>query len=224
MIGGWDLRTPPFRVSAALAAFVLFSLLALPMARAEDTSPSPRKKHQKSRLTYDETEAEADRRTLLLTTGEDRSVDLDFEPRGAGPEGISIGNPQLVATTLVRLGDNHQIVFKPLKAGETTVTVRDSEGVMRLVFQVRVTGSNLLRLSGELRTLLRDIEGIEIRVVGNKVILEGEVLVPADYGRIVAVLQADEYKKQVLNLTTLSPYALQLLAKKNSRRHQCVCP
>lgn len=199
-----------------VALTLLFISTAAMAAQAPSVSAAgPKKKrYPHSRLTYDETEGEADRRSLLLTTGEDRSVDLEFEPRSAGPDGIAIGNPQLVTTTLVKVGDRQQIVFKPLKSGETTVTVRDTDGVMRLVFHVRVTGSNLLRVSQELRTLLRDIEGIEIRVVGNKVVLEGELLIPADYGRIVTVLQNDDYKKQVLNLSTLSPYAMQLLAKK----------
>jgi len=204
------------RGTSLVTLTLLFFYTAAMAAPAPSVSVegSKKKRYARSRLTYDETESEADRRSLLLTTGEDRSVDLDFEPRGAGPDGISIGNPQLVATTLVKVGDRQQMVFKPLKSGETTVTVRDADGVMRLVFHVRVTGSNLLRVAQELRTLLRDIEGVEIRVVGNKVVLEGEILVPADYGRIVTVLQNDDYKKQVLNLSTLSPYAMQLLAKK----------
>lgn len=213
----------PIRWILSVIALASFAF-ELQIVRAEEPSDPPseeapvqkkaKKKYRRSRLTFDETESEADRRTLLLTTGEDRSVDLEFEPRGPGPEGISIGNPQMVSTTLVRIGEQRQIVFKPLKSGETTVTVRDTDGVMRLVFHVRVTGSNLLRVSTEIRSLLRDIEGLEVRVVGNKVVLEGEVLVPADYGRIILVLQNEDYKKQVLNLASLSPYALQLLAKK----------
>lgn len=182
-------------------------------ADAEKAERKKRGKYQRSRLTSDETESVADRRRLLLTTGEDKSVDLDFEANG-GPNGIAIGNPQVVATTLVKVGDRRSIVFKPLKAGETTVTIRDNDGSLRLIFTVRVTGSNLLRVAGEIRTLLRDIEGLDIRIVGPKVVIEGEVLVPTDYGRLLAVVQDKVYADLIMNLATLSPLSLQVLANR----------
>jgi pilus assembly protein CpaC len=179
----------------------------------EPEGPRRRNKYQKSKLTYDESEATADKRRLLLTTGEDKAVDLDFEAN-AGAAGISYGNPQVVTTTLVKAGEKRQIVFKPLKAGETTVTVRDNDGTIRLIFMVRVTGSNLLRISGEIRSLLRDVEGLDIRIVGPKVVIEGEVLVPADYGRLLIVIQDKSYSDFVMNLTSLSPLAMQAMAKR----------
>ena len=54
---------------------------ARPTARPSgDASTPPRKsKYRKSKLTNDESEMTADRRRLLLTTGEDKAVDLEFE-------------------------------------------------------------------------------------------------------------------------------------------------
>ena len=171
------------------------------------------RRYKRSRLTSDESESVADRRYLLLSTGEDKIVDLDFEANG-GVNGISYGNPLVVASTLVRIGEKRQLVFKPLKAGETTVTVRDNDGTIRLIFKVRVTGSNLLRTANEIRSLVRDVEGLEIRIVGQKVIMEGEVVVPSDYGKLLAVIQDKSYLDSVINLTTLSPLAMQVMAKK----------
>ena len=169
--------------------------------------------YKKSKLTYDESEVVADKRRLLLATGEDKAVDLDFDAN-AGANGISYGNPLIVATTFVKIGDKRQIVFKPLKSGDTTVTIRDNDGTIRLIFLVRVTGSNLLRTAGEIRDLMRDVEGLEVRVVGSKVVAEGEVLIPGDYGRLLTVLQDGTYKDSVINLTTLSPFGMQVLSKK----------
>ena len=180
---------------------------------ADGATPVKKNKYRRSRLTNDESESIADKRYLLLTTGEDKAVDLDFEAN-AGANGISYGNPQLVTTTLVKIDQKRQLIFKPLKAGETTVTVRDNDGTLRLIFKVRVTGSNLLRIAGELRSLLRDIEGIEIRIVGPKLVLEGEVIVPADYGRMLTVIQDKNYSDLIINLASLSPIAMQVLAKK----------
>jgi len=170
-------------------------------------------RYQRSKLTNDESEGEADKRRLLLTTGEDKAIDLDFDAN-AGANGISYGNPQIVTSTLVKIGEKRQIVFKPLKAGETTVTVRDNDGTLRLIFMVRVTGTNLLRIANEIRDLLRDVEGLDIRIVGPKVVIEGEVIVPIDYGRLLTVIQDKSYGEFVLNLTTLSPLAMQVMAKR----------
>ncbi len=196
-----------------------------PSADEESFEPAPRptpapaagkaqkRGYQRSRLTSDESEATADRRKLLLASGEDRAVDLDFEVN-AGAKGIAIGNPQVVLSTLVKMGDKRQLVFKPLKAGETTVTVRDTDGTLRLVFQVSVTGSNLLRKAGEMRELLRDIEGIDIKIVGQKIVIDGEVLVPGDYGRLLQVAQDKSYSDSVLTLASISPLAIQALAQR----------
>ncbi len=213
-----------------LAAIVSLECTLLPKAAfaqteatesSEEAAPTAtalpaakKKKFKKSRLTHDSSEGVADRRKLLLTSGEDKTVDLDFNVEG-GPNGITVGNPQIAMTTLVRVGEERkQIIFKPLKAGETSVTVRDPDGSIKLIFDVVVTGNNLLRRAGELRDLLRDIEGINIRVVGQKVVIDGEVLVPADYGRLLSVVTDKSYVDLVLNLATLSSYAIQILSKR----------
>ncbi|MGZ3688582.1 MAG: hypothetical protein ACXVBW_09795, partial [Bdellovibrionota bacterium] len=197
-------------LAVVIAAGVLCPAFAADPAPA--AKPVNKSKYRRSKTTSDETEALADRRRMLLTTGEDRHVDIDFDV--ASHDAIVEGNKQVVVAQLVKVGDKRQIVFKPLKAGETTVTVRDTEGTVKLIFWVRVTGSNLLRVSSEVRDLLRDIEGIDIRVVGPKVIIEGEVLVPSDYARLLNVIQDKAYVDFVMNLATLSPMAMQVLAKR----------
>lgn len=167
---------------------------------------------QKSKFTRDQQESEADRRKLLLTSGEDKAVDVDFDLASANA--VTVGNPKVVITTLVKIGDKRQLVFKPLSKGETNVTIRDQNGDIKLIFQVRVTDSNLLRVAGEVRDLLRDIEGLDIRVVGSKVVVDGELITPNDYGRLLTVLSDPAYGATVLNLAQLSPKALSLIAKR----------
>jgi pilus assembly protein CpaC len=179
---------------------------------ATTNAPTKKNKYQRSRLTSDESEGVADKRRLLLTTGEDKTVDLDFDVHMSN--GINVGNPQVAGFTLAKVGEKRQLIFKPLKAGETNVTVRDPEGNIRLIFSLRVTGSNLLRVKGEVMSLLRDVEGIDIRIVGPKVVIEGDVLVPSDYGRLLTVIQDKSYADFVINMANLSPLAMQVMAKK----------
>ncbi len=186
-----------------------------PPTEEPEIKAKPVRRHRRSRLTSDESEAASDHRSLVLTTGEDKTVDLDFDAN-TSVNGISIGNPLVVATTLVRVGEKRQIVFKPLKSGETTVTVRDNDGTIRLIFHVRVVANNLLHIAGDLRSMLRDVEGIDIRIVGSKIVIDGEVLVPADYGKLQTVINSDNLYKEigVVNLVQLSPLAMQVIARK----------
>lgn len=214
------LTSKALRVALAAAGAFGVLMAPLPVAHAED---EVLEKPRRTRLTSDDSESKADRRKLLLASGEDRAVDLEFEVSG-GAGGIAVGNPGVVSTTLVRAADKRQIVFKPLKAGETTVTVRDEDGTLRLVFQVVVSGSNLLRKAAEIRELLRDIEGLDIRIVGQKIVVDGEVLVPSDYGRMLQVTRDKAYADIVLSLAGISPMALQVTADRIRKDVQVFAP
>lgn len=186
----------------------------IPVETGVPVPKNARERFRRSRLTKDTSEGAADRRRVLLTAGEDKVVDLDFDVE-AGPSGIITGNSTIAMTTLVRIGDQRrQIVFKPLKAGETTVTVRDPEGGIKVIFDVIVTQSNLLRRAGEIRDLLKDIEGIDVKVVGPNVIVDGEILVPSDYARMVSVISTKPYSDIVMPLANLSALALQSLSRR----------
>ncbi len=173
-----------------------------------------REPYRRSRLTKDISEARADRRRVLLSTGEDKVVDLDFDVDNS-PQAIQVGNTQVSAVTVVRIAEQRrQLIFKPLKGGETTVTVRDSEGTIKIIFDVVVTQTNLLRRAGEIRELIRDIEGIDVKVIGSNIVIDGEVFVPDDYARMRAVTNQKSYVDTVLILAKIAPLALTALAKK----------
>lgn len=173
-----------------------------------------REPYRRSRLTKDVSEAKADRRRVLLSTGEDKVVDLDFDVDNS-PAAIQVGNTQVTAVTTVRIGEQRrQLIFKPLKGGETTVTVRDAEGAIKIIFDVVVTQTNLLRRAGEIRELLRDVEGIDVKVIGPNIVIDGEVFTADDYARLRAVTNQKGYTESVLLLAKLAPLALTMLAKK----------
>jgi pilus assembly protein CpaC len=166
---------------------------------------------RRSRTTRDQTEIEADKRTLLLTAGEQKAIDLDFETE---KNLIYVGKPDIIFFDVVKVGDRTQLVFRPQKVGDSTVLVRDTDGELRLIFNAKVTATNLSRQAREIGDLLKDIEGIEIKIVGQKVVIDGEVLTTTDFGRILAVIGDGSYRGVVLPLMTLSPLALQVIAKR----------
>jgi pilus assembly protein CpaC len=217
------IRVESFAKVLVSSSLCLSSLLFLPVQAQESTPaavPSPKAvddprkdPYRRSRTTRDETEMTVDRRDLLLNVGEDRIVDLDFEVGGDEDRFFQSSNPAIVrAQLLVMEGKRQQLLFKPGKKGETNVIVRGQNGKAQLIFHAIVLESNLETRARELRDLLRDVEGIEIKVVGQKVVIDGEILVPADYGRLVAITMNDVYVKDVLNLTMVSPIAMQVIA------------
>ncbi len=207
--GGTDPLTgnrPGWPILFALAGALMLGVLQLARA-ADDEKDGARR----SKTTRDQSEIEADKRTLLLTVGQQKTVDVDFETELAK---IYIGDPRKLVFDLVKVGDKQQLIFRPTQAGDTTVMVRDMDGELRLIFNAKVTPSNLESQARELRELLRDIEGLEIKIVGQKIAVDGEVLTPADYGRVLAVVGDGSYAGIVLPLMTLSPLALQVIARR----------
>jgi pilus assembly protein CpaC len=124
---------------------------------------------------------------------------------------VDIGNPSLIK--LILRPSSQEIVFKGREAGKTSVTIRDQNGEIRDKYIVTITSDGKSNTVRELRELIGDIEGIEIGIKGGKVFVGGELVVPADDGRIATVL-ADSAFSGVLRLYELSPHTQRLIARK----------
>lgn len=78
-------------------------------------------------------------------------------------------------------------------------------------YRIDIKKSKLDKVIREVRALLGDIEGISIKVVNNKVVVDGQVLLPKDMGRIYSVVQ--QFADQASSLVTLSPLAQRKIAE-----------
>lgn len=130
-------------------------------------------------------------------------VDFDYSTK------IAIGNDQLLKLVLVP--QKKEIMFKGLKPGRTTVTIRDNLGDIRLRYTVVITATGKSNTVSELRELIGDVEGLEIGIKGGKVYVGGEIVVPDDIGRVSSVLV--NYP-DVLKLIELSPQTQRVIARK----------
>ena len=111
--------------------------------------------------------------------------------------------------------DNERKVmrFKPKKTGSFTLRFINKRRPNLILKQVRVTvqQKNLDKVASEIRKLLKEIEGIEIKVLNNKVIVDGYILLAKDMNRIAMVLT--QYKEdQVASLVRLSPLTKRKIA------------
>ena len=64
-----------------------------------------------------------------------------------------------------------------------------------------------------MKTFLGDIEGLEIKIKGGEVVLEGKIIVPDDLGRVFTIINRDEFK-EVIFLVEVHPQAQVLIARK----------
>lgn len=106
--------------------------------------------------------------------------------------------------------------FTPRGEGFATLTIHDSRnGKILAEYRIDVQKSKLDKVVREIRALLGDIEGISIKVVNNRVVVDGQVLLPKDMGRIFTVVQ--QFGDQASSLVTLSPLAQRKIAEFISR-------
>lgn len=102
--------------------------------------------------------------------------------------------------------------FNPRSEGFATLTIHDRRnGKIIAEYRVDVQKSKLDKVVREIRYLLGDIEGISIKVVNNRVVVDGQVLLPKDMTRISGVI--NQFGDQASSLVSLSPLAQKKIAE-----------
>lgn len=101
--------------------------------------------------------------------------------------------------------------FNPTREGGGTLTIHDKTGKIIVEYRIDVKKSKLDKIAKEIQQQLGDIEGINIKIFNNKVIIDGQILLPRDMNRIYSV--AKLYGDQAASLVTLSPFAQQKIAE-----------
>lgn len=104
----------------------------------------------------------------------------------------------------------------PKAEGFSTLTIHDnSNGKIIAEYRIDVKKSKLDKVVREIRALLGDIEGISIKVVNNRVIVDGQILLPKDMSRIYSVVS--QFGDQASSIVTLSPLSMKKITEYISR-------
>ncbi|MGB0453612.1 MAG: hypothetical protein ACPGJV_07835 [Bacteriovoracaceae bacterium] len=146
-----------------------------------------------------------------LVVGIDKIMKYDFAPHTK----LDIGDQSVVSTILIP--NKREIVFKPLKPGNTNVTIRNKVRDVRKIYILNITETDQSKVVNELKQFLGDVEGLEIGIKANKVYVGGYIVVPDDIGKVVAVLDA---YPEVLRLVELSPQTQRIIARKMQNQIQ----
>lgn len=100
----------------------------------------------------------------------------------------------------------------PQREGFATLTIHDAKnGKIIVEYRIDVKKSKLDKVVREIRALLGDIEGISIKVVNDRVIVDGQILLPKDMSRIYNVVS--QFGDQASSLVTLSPLSMKKITE-----------
>ncbi len=153
----------------------------------------------------DEADPNEQLKEIEVIVGLEKIITLDFVPNSI----IKIANENLVSYQLVP--QKKQVLLTGVKAGDTSLTIRDLAGDIKARYLLKVTASDQSKVVVQLKELLGDVEGLEIGIKGDLVYVGGQIVVPSDIGRVVVIL--DKYP-DVLRLVELSPQTQLIVAKK----------
>ncbi len=145
-------------------------------------------------------------RYLNLTVGIEQDIkltDLPADLRFSGDfrKVASVGYAKDIKT----------IRFTGKKVGVATLTILNKKDKVVAEYRIDVKQSQLDKIVKEIRDLVGDIEGIQIKIVNNKVIVDGLILLPKDMNRIHSVIR--QYEGQAQSLVSLSPLAQKKIAE-----------
>ncbi len=150
--------------------------------------------------------AEDQIKTLSVIVGIDFVQKLDFDPDTK----VQVGNDTVLNYQIIPA--KREITFKGVKAGETSVIVRDKIGDIKSRFLIKVSASNQSKIIQDLKGFLGDVEGLEIGIKGESTAyVGGKIVVPSDIGKVVIIL---EKYPEVVSLVELSPLTQRAIAKK----------
>lgn len=146
------------------------------------------------------------RKFLTLTMGVEYDEKLDPMPAN-----ISFKGDFKRITSVSYAKEVNTLRFVPKSEGIATLTLHNSKGLAVAEFRIEVRKSRLDTIIREMQSLLGDIEGINIKIVNNKVVVDGQILLPRDINRIYNVVS--QYGDQATSIVSLSPLAQKKIAE-----------
>ncbi|MES2802551.1 MAG: pilus assembly protein [Bdellovibrionota bacterium] len=117
------------------------------------------------------------------------------------------GGVELVDLQRIKNTDTFRIL--PTKVGNGIVTIHNKKtGQILVELRIDIRDQTIEKTVREIQALLADIEGVEYKIVNNRIVLDGFVLLPKDLKRIGQVIgQFTEGGVAVASLVSLSPLA-----------------
>ncbi|SEJ91391.1 pilus assembly protein CpaC [Variovorax sp. OK212] len=173
----------------------------MPVSRAPETSPgirAPAPPPQQASITEGELQRIAARATVLQRLPDTLTLYVGqmVLVKMPGVARVAIGSGKVLEA---RVLDGANMLITAQDAGDSTLHVWDKNGTVRKL-KVRVNVVDLDRIADELREITHGISGVNIRRIGERIIMDGNSLDPAAVERLNTVAQL--YAPAVVSLAT----------------------
>ncbi len=145
--------------------------------------------------------------SIPLSVGFDTDFSLDDEWKG---KKLLFGGTYKKVTGITYDSSKNSIRFQPKKRGVGSLIVKEGKKILKR-YTVSVQETDLHQVAHEIKSLLGEIDGIEIIIINNKVVVDGEIFIPRDVRRISNVV--GQYGKKAVSLVTLSVSAQNKVAQ-----------
>ena len=131
--------------------------------------------------------------TLTLVPGQQKTIDAPDMSR------IAVGNPAIADVKAI--DSSKQVLITALGLGQTDIIIWNNRNEQRSI-KVLVYQNDPRMVAKEVRMLLDGIEGIEVKALSSRVIIDGQALRKED---LYKIQQIAKLYPQVTNFATLSP-------------------
>jgi pilus assembly protein CpaC len=145
----------------------------------------------------------AEARVVRMVIGEQKSMSFP------GITKVTVGNPRVADVKII--GSNSFILFATGDGRTTMMVIRS--GRPNISFSIVVSKVDVKSLIREVRELLGDREGINIKPIGDRVILDGRAFTSEDYHRVAEIVKL---YPQVKSFVKVNPNAKKLVANQLS--------
>ncbi|MCA9772885.1 MAG: pilus assembly protein N-terminal domain-containing protein [Myxococcales bacterium] len=142
---------------------------------------------------------------IRLVVGEQRVLNVQALAR------LAVGDPRVADVQV--LGDGRQILITAKRVGQTNLIIWNVEG-RKDTIPINVVAKDPDVIAIQIRDLLGEIEGVNIRVVGDRVVLDGRVFTQSDVARIERVT---ELFPNVANFVEIDQTAQRLIIEEINR-------
>lgn len=146
------------------------------------------------------------RKFITLTLGVEQDEKLPPMPKV-----LSFKGDYKKITSVTYAKEINTLRFNASHEGVGTLTIHDGKGLAVAEYRIEVRKSRLDTIMREMQGLLGDIEGISIKVVNNRVVVDGQILLPRDMNRIYNVVS--QYGELATSIVSLSPLAQKKIAE-----------
>ncbi|PIE64833.1 MAG: hypothetical protein CSA26_06515 [Desulfobacterales bacterium] len=138
---------------------------------------------------------------VVLTLGQQKTI------KAPGLNRIAVGNPQIADVSPIEKAE--EVLITAVGPGKTNLIIWDKNDNKKSVI-IEVISEDPKEVAREIRDILKDIEGIEIKPSGKRIVISGHVLKTEDLDKIEKI---SKIYPLVMNLTILSPAVVDIVVK-----------